>query len=102
MPSPTGVPEVRRRLRGEGLSPARDRDAVRPGHGPIAPLPLRRLRDDRGRHGMAAARPLDPGAGPAAGAALRPADVSDSGRGAGADVPGRHRDGPRDLAPSYL
>ena len=99
---PTRVPELRHRLPGEGLSPACDRDAVRPGHGPVAPLPLRRLRDDRGRHGMAAARPLDPGAGSAGSAALRPADVPDGGRGAGADVPGRRRDGSRDLAPSHL
>ena len=32
--------------------------------------------------------PLDPGAGSAGSAALRPADVPDGGRGAGADVPG--------------
>src|SRR5215212_10198261 len=44
-----GVPALRGRLPREGLSPARDRHAVRPSRGPVAPLSLCWLRHDRDR-----------------------------------------------------
>src|SRR3954453_23258435 len=47
---------------------------------------LRRVRYDRRGRDMAAARPLDPGAGPDAGTALCPDDLSDGRRDTGADV----------------
>src|SRR3954466_5486853 len=97
-----GVPALRGRLPREGLSPARDGHAVRPGRGPVAPLPLCWLRDDRDRGEMAAAHPLDAGVGSAAGAALRSADLPDGSRPARADVFGGCRSGPGDVAPSYL
>ena len=97
-----GCRRCERRLPREGLSPARDRHAVRPGRGPVAPLPLCWLRHDRGRRGMAAVCPLDPGVGSAAGAALRSADLPDGSRPARADVPGGRRPGPGDVAPPYL
>src|SRR3954466_2668222 len=82
-----GVPALRGRLPREGLSPARDRHAVRPSRGPVAPLPLCWLRHEWDRRGMAAIRPLDAGVGSAAGAALRSADLPDGSRPARADVP---------------
>src|SRR4051812_35208120 len=96
------MPALRRRLPREGLSPARDRHAVRPGRGPVAPLPLCWLRHDWNRRAMAAVRPLDAGVGSAAGAALRSADLPDGSRPARADVPGGRWPGPGDVAPSYL
>src|SRR4051794_7427727 len=98
----TGVPVLRGRLPREGLSPARDRHAVRPSRGPVAPLLLCWLRHDRDRRGVAAVRPLDSGVGSAAGAALRSADLPDGSRPARADVPGGRGPGPGDIAPSYL
>src|SRR4051794_41879684 len=97
-----GVPALRGRLPREGLSPARDRHAVRPGRGPVASLPLFWLRHDRNRGEMAAACPLDSGVGSAAGAALRSADIPDGSRLARADVSGGRRPGPGDVTPSYL
>src|SRR3954470_348273 len=81
------MPRLRHGVPGEGLSPACDRDAVRPGRGPIASVSLRRMRHDRDQRDMAAARPLDPGAGPDARAALCPDDLSDSCGGAGQMFP---------------
>src|SRR4051794_7323766 len=97
-----GVPALRGRLPREGLSPARDRHAVRPSRGPVAPLPLCWLRHDQDRRAMAAVRPLDSGVGSAAGAARRSADLPDGSRPARADVPGGRWPGPGDVAPSYL
>ena len=68
--APSGVPGMRRGLRGQGLPPARDRHTVRPGCRPAASFPLRRMRRDRDRRGVAIACPLGPGDRPTAGAAL--------------------------------
>src|SRR3954451_8883525 len=89
-------------MSGQGLSSARDRHAVRPGGRPTASLPLRRMRRDRGRLGVAVAYPLDPGAGSAAGAVRRPDALSDGRRGAGAGVPGGRRRGSGDPSQSHV
>src|SRR3954452_9535958 len=96
------LPALRERLPREGLSPARDRHAVRPSCGPVAPLPLCWLRHDRDRRAMAAVRLLDSGVVSAAGAALRSAYLPYGSRPARADVPGGRWPGPGYFAPSYL
>ena len=61
----------------EGLPRPCGVDAFRPGHGATSPLSLCRVWRDRGWPRLALALPIDPGAGPASGASLRPDDLQD-------------------------
>ena len=75
--SATGMPALWPHLPCEGLPGPCSRDAVRPGHGTASPLSLPRVWRDGGWPCLAIALPVDTGAGPVAGASLRPDDLPD-------------------------
>ena len=80
------------------LAVASGRDAVRHSGGAAAAVPLSGLWAQRGRHQLAGALPLDPGAGSIAGTPVRADDLPGRGWRAGPPASSCGRDEARDLA----